>query len=205
MAALDLAVHAVRAAGEDPSGIGESFKEAMSDLAAGVVMVTCRIDGRPWGVTVTACISVSVSPPTLLVSLGTRSSAARAIAAERSFGVSILGRQQVDVAGYGSTDGAPKFLKPFLDHRDGTEMEASSKTPALTGALAHLDCDVVEQLPVGDHTLFLGGVRGVLLSPGDEPLVYWGRAYRTLAPPVPSVRVELPLVPGERVLTATTT
>jgi flavin reductase (DIM6/NTAB) family NADH-FMN oxidoreductase RutF len=64
---------------------------------------------------------------------------------------------------------------------------------------------VVEQLPVGDHTLFLGRVRSVLLSPGDEPLVYWGRAYRTLAPPVPSVRAEVPLVSGERALTATTT
>jgi flavin reductase ActVB len=172
--------------GEDVTGIlgsdetlREAFKEAMSNLAAGVVMVTCWIDGRPWGMTVSACISVSATPPTLLVSLGTESSAARAIEVERSFGIGILGQQQLEVARYGSAPGAPKFLEPFLAHPDGKE--ARSKTPAVAGALVHLDCDVIEQLTVGDHTLFLGQVRAVVLSTGDEPLIYFGRAYRALA------------------------
>jgi flavin reductase ActVB len=163
----------------DQALVGQAFREAMSNLAAGVVMVTCRIDGRPWGMTVSACISVSMSPPTLLVSLGTESSAARAIEVERSFGVSILGQGQIDAARYGSASGAPKFLEPFLDHRG--EQETRSKTPVVAGALGHVDCRVVEQVGVGDHTLFLGRVRAVLLSPGDEPLIYYGRAYRALA------------------------
>ena len=35
------------------------FAEAMSALASGVVLVTCWLDGRPWGLTVTAFASVS--------------------------------------------------------------------------------------------------------------------------------------------------
>jgi flavin reductase (DIM6/NTAB) family NADH-FMN oxidoreductase RutF len=168
----------------DEGSTGEAFREAMSSLAAGVVMVTCRIGGRPWGVTVSACISVSLSPPTLLVSLDTESSAARAIAAEESFGVSILGQRQIDAARYGSAAGAEKFLERLLDR--GGERELRSKSPVLAGALAHVDCQLVERVPVGDHALFLGRVRSVLLSPGDEPLVYYGRAYRALAPASPA-------------------
>ena len=69
----------------------DSFREAMGRLAAGVVMVTCSVDGRPWGLTVTACCSVSIEPPLLLVSLGRESSTASAVRRTGSFGVSLLG------------------------------------------------------------------------------------------------------------------
>ena len=46
------------------------FVDAMSALASGVVLVTCWVGDRPWGMTVTAFASVSADPPTVLVSLG---------------------------------------------------------------------------------------------------------------------------------------
>ena len=86
------------------------FADAMSTLASGVVLVTCRLADRPWGMTVTAFASVSAYPPTVLVSLGAGTASARAIAATGAFGVSILSRDQVDVAEYGAARGAAKFL-----------------------------------------------------------------------------------------------
>jgi flavin reductase (DIM6/NTAB) family NADH-FMN oxidoreductase RutF len=151
------------------------FRDAMSVLATGVVLVTNRLDGRPWGTTVSAFASVSDDPPTILVSLGSETATARAIEAGGSFGVSILGRRHAAVARHCSTRGAAKFVERFADRPD------NGRSPSIADALAHLDCDVAERVRVADHTLFVGRVRDVRVAAGGEPLVYFRRAYRTLA------------------------
>ena len=50
------------------------FVEAMSALASGVVLVTCWVGDRPWGMTVTAFASASANPPTVLVALSSEAS-----------------------------------------------------------------------------------------------------------------------------------
>jgi flavin reductase ActVB len=151
------------------------FTEAMTALASGVVMVTSWLDGRPWGVTVSAFASVSAEPPTVLVSLSSETASARAIAAAGRFGVSVLGRHHRAVARHGAQRGAAKFLERFSE-RDGRGVN-----PSIAGALAHLDCDVTEQVQVADHTIFIGRVRDVRPAVDGEPLVYFRRAYRALA------------------------
>src|SRR5262245_63942053 len=76
------------------------FAAAMSELASGVVLVTSRIGGRPWGTTVTAFASVSAEPPTVLVSLCADSASARAVAGAGRFGVSVLAAEHERVARY---------------------------------------------------------------------------------------------------------
>src|SRR6185312_9953022 len=110
------------------------FADAMSTLASGVVLVTCRVAERPWGMTVTAFASVSASPPTVLVSLCSRTAGARAIESTGSFGISILAAGQEDVAEHGSASGTAKFLDALVEPRD-----RASSAPAIAGALAHLD------------------------------------------------------------------
>jgi flavin reductase (DIM6/NTAB) family NADH-FMN oxidoreductase RutF len=154
------------------------FAEAMSALASGVVLVTTRLGDRPWGTTVTAFASVSADPPTVLVSLDSEGTSARAIAAAGSFGVSILAAEHRALARYGSASGAAKFLESFAEA--GDEAGAS---PAVAGALAHLDCEVVETVQIADHTVFLGHVSAARASAGGAPLLYHRRAYRTLAEP----------------------
>ena len=87
---------------EAEADVAAGFRDAMGQLATGVVMVTCYVDGRPWGLTVSACCSVSVSPPLLLVSLSKQTASAQAIADDGRFGVSILGEALIDVARFGS-------------------------------------------------------------------------------------------------------
>ncbi|HXH98192.1 MAG TPA: flavin reductase family protein [Gaiellaceae bacterium] len=151
-----------------------AFAEAMSRLAGGVAVVTCSRDGRPWGTTVTAVASVSADPPTVLVSLGSTASSADAIAATGRFGISILEQSQQMVARYCSLPGAPKFLEPFT-------REARSESPMVSRALAHLDCEVVEQLEVADHTVFFGRVRDARSARSGSPLLYFHRDYHRLA------------------------
>jgi flavin reductase (DIM6/NTAB) family NADH-FMN oxidoreductase RutF len=164
-------------AATDPSPPAD-FADAMSALASGVVLVTCRLDGRPWGLTVTAFTSVSVDPPTVLVSLGTASASLRAIRDTRSFGVSILAEEQLHVARYASAPGEAKFLEPFVEPDD-----VRRTSPAVAGALAHLDCELAETVPIADHTLVVGRVRAAASSRLGPSLVYHRRAYSRLVSP----------------------
>src|SRR6476620_3723267 len=160
-----------------------SFADAMSTLASGVTLVTCRLDGRPWGMTVTAFASVSAHPPTVLVSLRSDSPGARAIAVTGAFGVSILSRDQTEIAQYGAAPGAPKFLEALVEPRDRV-----SVSPAIAGALAHLDCDVVRTLEEADHTVFFGRVRAAHRRWGGAPLIYHARGYRSFLASKPTER-----------------
>lgn len=160
------------------AGVAAGFREAMGCLASGVVMVTCHVDGRPWGLTVSACCSVSVEPPLLLVSLSEQTASAQAIAAGGRFGVSILGEALIDVARFGSAKGQPKFVSRFV--RDDGDGPGASVTPAVANALAHIDCAVVQSVRAGDHVIFIGSVASVIAFPGDRPLVYYARGYHRL-------------------------
>ena len=160
-----------------PAPITE-FAAAMSALASSVVLVTCWVGDRPWGMTVTAFASVSIDPPTVLVSLRSEATSARAISDTRSFGVSILAADQLAVARYGSAPGTTKFLEPFTESGAG-----ESASPVVAGALAHLDCELAEAVQVADHSVLFGRVRAVRASRGGTPLLYHRRAYRTLLDP----------------------
>jgi flavin reductase (DIM6/NTAB) family NADH-FMN oxidoreductase RutF len=126
--------------------------------------------------TVTAFASLSARPPMVLVSLGSHTASARAIAATRSFGVGLLAADQTALARYGAAPGATKFLEAFTQARDGR-----SASPVVAGALAHLDSEVCEQIRIADHTVFFGRVRAVHTARAGAPLVYHRRAYRTFA------------------------
>jgi flavin reductase (DIM6/NTAB) family NADH-FMN oxidoreductase RutF len=126
---------------------------------------------------------VSVDPPTVLVSLASDSRSARAIAATQRFGVSVLAAEQLGVARFGSMPGVAKFLEPFAESADGL-----GASPAVAGALAHLDCDVSEAVEVADHTVFFGHAAAVRAPCDGLPLLYHGRGYRTLADDSPTER-----------------
>lgn len=151
-----------------PDLAGE-FREAMRRLAASVVMVTTWMDGQPWGLTVSACCSVSVTPPSLLVSVGSYTATADVIRSEHRFGVSILGQEQADVARFGARPRQPKFVSQFCDP-DAAER---SVTPVVRGAVAHVDCHCTQELVAADHLLFIGEVERVVLHPEDRPLIYY--------------------------------
>src|SRR5262249_10517124 len=108
------------------------FREAMSSLAGGVVIVTSRLGGRPCVTAVPSFASVSAKPPTILVSLGSETTSARAIDEAGTFGVSILARQHWGAAGHAATPGAAKFLERFTDR------QRAGLNPSIAGALAHL-------------------------------------------------------------------
>lgn len=156
--------------------LGLSFREAMGRLAAGIVMVTTEVDGRPWGLTVSACCSISMSPPTLAVSLGGNTVSAKVIDETGRFGVSILGETLIEAARFGSARGAPKFVEHLCVDED------RSHSPAIESAIAHIDCRVAQSARVADHVVFFGEVECVVRrAREDNPLVYHDRRFHRLS------------------------
>jgi flavin reductase (DIM6/NTAB) family NADH-FMN oxidoreductase RutF len=121
---------------------------------------------------------VSIDPPTVLVSLRSRAESVRAISDTRVFGVSVLSADHLAAAHYGSAKGASKFIEPFTEAGD-----AESESPVVTGALAHLDCELADVIEVADHTVFFGRVRAARARRGGTPLLYHRRTYRMLLDP----------------------
>jgi len=163
-----------------PENVGSDFRDAMGSLATGVVMVTTSVDGVPWGMTVSACCSVSMSPPMLLISLATQTKSAIVIQENNYFGVSILGANSVEVARYGSAPAQPKFIPQFCGEDNGLHQYS----PAVQSSLAHLDCKLDSTIVAGDHLIMIGevlSVRSVTKNPAwDSPLLYFRRDYFSL-------------------------
>jgi flavin reductase ActVB len=162
----------------DPPAIAaDSFRQAMRLLAGGVAVVTTVVDDRPWGLTISACCSLTADPPQVLISLDSRTASCRAIFESGRFGAALLGSDQVDVARACSATGRPKFIEEMVDNSF-----EQARSPVIAGALAHLDCRVVDSHRVGDHVLIIGLVQDIL-SPRThedfEPLIYFQRAFRS--------------------------
>lgn len=171
---------------DDRAALVGSFKASMGTLASGVVIVTCQMDGRPWGLTVSACSSISADPPVVMVSLGLNTASTPAIREQGMFGVSVLGADGLAAAKAGAQPGAPKYIaEEHLINPDPRD-PGSPLTPAVRPGLAHLDCRVEQELVVNDHVVFFGAVQKVT---GDvvsqqiadpSPLVYFNRKFYSL-------------------------
>jgi flavin reductase ActVB len=178
---LDPRALLVRGQIEADPGFAEAYKAAMRVLASGVVMITARVGERHWGLTISACCSISASPPKLLISLANSASCLPAIVETRRFGVSILRADQRPLAELGSVPGGPKFVDAF--------QEEGADAARIAGALAHLDCKVDRTFEIADHTLIVGTVEDVAagaLEDGEHgPLLYFDRTFHRLGEEVP--------------------
>jgi flavin reductase (DIM6/NTAB) family NADH-FMN oxidoreductase RutF len=145
----------------------------MRILPSGVVMVTVDVDGRPWGLTISSCASLSVEPPQVVLSLASHTVTCRRILATRSFGLSLLGADHRHVAEHGAAPGTAKFIDEFCVPGRGEFM------PSVRDAAYHLGCSLVAAHVHADHTLVVGGVVEASKAPASqEPMVYFDRAFR---------------------------
>lgn len=153
------------------------FKSAMSHFLSGVTVVTTEHEGTPYGMTVASFASLSLHPPLVLVCIEKAVKTHDALVAAEKFGVSILGADQADLSGRFAT-------KKIEDKFAGIAVTRGPELglPLLDGAICTLECRVHNQLPGGDHSIFVGEVVGVRTTSDDEaPLAYFRSGYRRLA------------------------
>jgi flavin reductase (DIM6/NTAB) family NADH-FMN oxidoreductase RutF len=151
------------------------FRKVMGHFATGVTVVTTLDGGRPQGITVNALSSVSLDPPLVMVALDRRRFITPAVRRAGRFAVNVLAEEQQALsdcfANAAVTPGREEFCGAAWN-------PGASGMPLLEGAIATLECEVVDTFSAGDHDLFIGLV-GDVANPAHHPmpLLYYRRHY----------------------------
>jgi flavin reductase (DIM6/NTAB) family NADH-FMN oxidoreductase RutF len=153
----------------------DTFRRVMGHFVTGVTVVTALDGERPFGITVNALSSVSLDPALVMVALDRRRFLTPIVRAAGRYGVCVLSEEQQALsdcfAGAPVTPGRKEFCGAAW-HAGPTGL------PLLDGAIATLECTVVETFSAGDHDLFIGRVDSLdneLEHP--MPLLYYRRRY----------------------------
>lgn len=152
---------------------GETLKLVMRNWTSGVAVVTSSYLGAKSGTTISSFASVSLDPPLVLFNLTGENPTRTMIEQSGNFGVSMLAHDQQNLseifAGFG---------RRIQDRFEGLQtFTLKSKAPLLPGALAWLECEVYQILPLPGSTLIVGKVIAGQVGAYNRPLVYHNRAY----------------------------
>jgi flavin reductase (DIM6/NTAB) family NADH-FMN oxidoreductase RutF len=189
---MNTAIRNIRVDRDVASG---DFRSALRHLAGGVSVITVGRGKDITGMTVTSVSSLSVDPPSLIVSINRASSSWPLLQRLGFFGVNILTADQLDVAerftGKGGLKGAERFA--------GAEwIPGASGVPLLAGALAAIDCEVEDIVERHSHAIVIGRVLDIRLSSRTAALAYWQGQYVAIDQNEDAVRLAEVSLPAPR-------
>jgi flavin reductase (DIM6/NTAB) family NADH-FMN oxidoreductase RutF len=155
-----------------------AFRAAMRKLAGAVSVLTVGVgDGRT-GLTATSVTSLSVEPPTLLITINRSGSSIGPVLQERAFAINVLRPHHQAIAdqfaGKGGLKGAERY-----QGGDWTRLETGA--PVLADALAAFDCVLEDAIERHSHVIVIGRVVASRITESAQPLLYWAGGYRSLA------------------------
>ena len=171
------------------------FRGAMRQLTGGVTVITAGRGKDISGMTVTSVSSLSVDPPTLIVSVNRSASSWPLLQRYGAFGVNILAADQIDIAerfaGKDGLKGAARFAGAEWTTR-------ASGVPLLVGALAAIDCEVEEIIERHSHAILIGRVRDLQVSSRTAALAYWQGQYLAIDRDEDAIRLADVSVPARQ-------
>jgi flavin reductase (DIM6/NTAB) family NADH-FMN oxidoreductase RutF len=155
---------------DTPEIAPHQFRKVMGRFATGVTVITTEQGGEPRGMTASAFMSGSLTPPLCVISVAKTARMHELLTETGKFGVSMLSRDQESVSKHFA--GRPvEGLEIKFEHHAGI--------PVLAGACATIAADVVARHECGDHTLFIGHIRD-LRAHDKVALAYHAGHYATL-------------------------
>jgi flavin reductase (DIM6/NTAB) family NADH-FMN oxidoreductase RutF len=160
-----------------PEIVTGRFREVMGHFATGIsVVTTFEADDRtPAGITVNAFSSVSLEPALVMVALDRRRFITPMVREAGRYAVNVLGADQQAL----SDCFAHAPVSPGRELFCGAAWTPGpTGLPLIDGAIATLECTVVETFSAGDHDLFIGHVDSLEQHrEGVAPLLYYRRRY----------------------------
>ena len=149
------------------------LRRVMGHFATGVTVITTfRNSGEMHGLTANAFTSVSLVPPLLLVCVDKKAESYPCFDETRVFIVNILAHDQEALSRKFAVSGGDKFQG--VAYHTG-----ANGAPILDGALAYVECKVVQAFDGGDHTIYLGEIEQAEAREG-KPLMFFRGGYREL-------------------------
>ena len=138
--------------GSAPEFDSTQFRQALSQFATGVTVITSRQpDGAFVGVTINSFSSVSLDPPLVLWSLAHSAGSMAAFMACDGYVINVLSGDQLELA--------QRFARPGEDRFGELDYRLSRQgLPVLAGAVATFECRHRSRYPEGDHVIFVGEV-----------------------------------------------
>ena len=158
----------------------DEFRMVMGHFATGISVVTTLdggAHGAPAGITVNAFSSVSLEPPLVMVALDRRRFITPMVRELGRYAVNVLGADQQALSDcFAHAPARPG--EPGREDFCGASWHAGpTGLPLLDGAIATLECTVIETFSAGDHDLFIGRVDSMDRRDGVAPLLYFRRRY----------------------------
>jgi flavin reductase (DIM6/NTAB) family NADH-FMN oxidoreductase RutF len=158
----------------DREAPADDFRGAMRHLVGAVSVITTGRGSDITGMTVTSVSSLSLDPPTLIVSINRTSSTWPVLKRYGIFGVNVLTSDQLDIAERFSGQNGLKGRGRFVG---GDWIARGPGAPLLIGAAAAIDCEVEDVIERHSHAIVIGRVRDLLLSKHESALAYWHGKY----------------------------
>jgi flavin reductase (DIM6/NTAB) family NADH-FMN oxidoreductase RutF len=144
------------------------LRQTFGAFCTGVTIVTVGGD-QPRGMTANSFTAVSLDPALVLICVARDALMHEAMLRTESFGISVLGAEQEEVARHFASKrppGAEQFAA--IGCTDGELTGA----PLVDGAAAHLECELWRTYDGGDHSIFVGRLLSMAGTSDDEVLVF---------------------------------
>ena len=190
-AALKIVVSGAGRSAPQPGSV--ACLEALRLLPRAVSVVTFQRGADWFGVTATSLSSLSVDPPTTLLSFDCAASLSPAAAIQAPFGVSVLAASHAEIADH---FGCGALVEPSADDFEGNWVAAASGVVLRSDAVAALECESEEIIDRHGRAIVIGRIRNVFKIGGSGALVYWRGAYNPIGWTDDEVRRAVGLFPA---------
>ncbi|MFN8218394.1 MAG: flavin reductase family protein [Solirubrobacterales bacterium] len=155
----------------DPINITPThFREVLAHLPTGVTVITAYCERGPIGMAANSVTSVSLEPPLILLCPAHTSTTWPNIRSAGEFCVNVMAAHHEELTRCFASRGVDRF--------DGVAYENRPTGPALSDAVAWIECRLEAEHEAGDHTIVVARVVAVEAVVTDvEPLVFFRGSY----------------------------
>ncbi len=150
-----------------------TFRSVLGRFASGVTVVTAQDGtGMDRGMTASAFCSLSLDPPLVLFCVEKTAELHATLQEATRVVVNTLSEDQESLS--------RRFSEPMSNRFEGVGFTRGlTGAVVLDGVLAYLECELKDQHPGGDHSIFVARVIAAHVS-GDRPLLYYRGGYTGL-------------------------
>ena len=139
--------------------------KALGRIASGLFVVTAKCEDKEDAVLASWVNQCAFDPPAVTIALATLRQARLLVEGAGAFIVNVLPKDDMALLKYFSRP--PEDIFKGVMTRKGLE-----DIRILIGAVAYLECEVVQSMQVGDHVLYVGEIVGGKTLKGGDPYIH---------------------------------